>query len=707
MNERIKKLTEKTLKGEMWIENTDTEYDREDIFLSPLMMNAKRTYEYILNQKPFINECTAFTGFLAFRGDVMGDNFTRCGYEYYKKMDKYFYTQPIDSLVTWEFQHSVADFEKVIRIGINGFRKEIQEATKKHIDSERLEFLSALELMTKAMEGWVNKCHAEAKKQAEEAKDKETAKMLNKLAEALKKVPMNPAETFYEAMLSLYFTYAFVPDSIGCIDRYLYPFYKKDIKDGRLTKDEAKAYLQELFLMLQARIHISSDRFTRGGESHFCIGGYLENGEDGFNELSKLIVESLIELPIWIPQISLRWTKKTPHEVLKYMMDCERKDTNKRIAFVSDEPRIKAFMEIGGFPFELACKYTMVGCNEPQLPGGIFMGGCDSNGLKSIENTFFNRGEDILKAKDFDGFYSIFEEELFKVTDRVLEYYNKFQAVRARDKSYVGSMFYEGSIERAKSITEGGAKNALAAIQIFGISNVIDSLTVVKQFVFDKQTVTMEELVSALKSNWKGYEDLRNLILKKTEFFGNDADISNEIADRYAKSMNNYFKDKKSDLGYRFIVGNLIGYNQHNKWFGEGTKATPDGRFDGDIMNFGIGQSEGKDREGISALLNSVAKFNSHSIFCGSTVTNVLLDEQLIKNDDNFEKTVKLFETYLKNGGLHFQLTYVSKEDLKAAKVSPDEYKNLRVRVSGFSDYFVRLNEDLQDEIIERTEKVG
>lgn len=288
-----------------------------------------------------------------------------------------------------------------------------------------------------------------------------------------------------------------------------------------------------------------------------------------------------------------------------------------------------------------------------------------------------------------------------------VKHYNKFQAVRARDKNYVGSMFYEGAIERAKSITEGGAKNAIASIQVFGISNVIDSLTVVKQFVYDEKLITMENLISALEANWNGYENLRNIILKKTEFFGNDANISNEMGNRYATSLKEYLKNKKSDLGYKFMLGNLIGYNQHNKWFGDGTKATPDGRYDGDIMNFGIGQSEGKDREGISALLNSVAKLNSHSILCGSTVTNVLLDEQLIKSDNNFEKTVKLFETYLKNGGLHFQLTYVSKEDLKAAKVAPDEYKNLRVRVSGFSDYFVRLNSDLQDEIIERTEKRG
>lgn len=706
MIKRIEKLTEKTLKGEMWIEHTDTEFDREYIFLPPLEMNAKRTYEYILNQKPFINECTAFTGFFGFRGDVVGDNFTRTGHTNYKEMDRLFYNKPIDSLVVWEFQHSVADFEKVIKIGIGGFREEIQNSVKNHTDAKNLEFLSALNQMTNAMEGWAQKCHIEACAQAEKAEDAESRALLEKLADALTRIPMQPAQTFYEAILSIYFTYAFVPDSIGCIDRYLYPFYKKDIENGTLTVDEAKAYLQELFLMLQARIHISSDRFTRGGESHFCIGGYLENGEDGFNELSKLIVDALMELPTWIPQISLRWTKKTPTDVFKYMMECERKDPNKRIAFVNDEPRIKAFAEIAGFPFELACKYTMVGCNEPQLPGGIFMGGCASNGLKPVESTFFERGADIVKVHTFDEFYTVFEEELFKTLDKVLDYYNKFQSVRARDITYVGSMFYEGSIESAKSITAGGARNAIACVSLFGISNVIDSLTAVRQFVFERKLISMEEMLAALKADWHGYEELRHTILKSTEFFGNDSEISNELADRYARSLTLYFKGKKSDLGYRFMIGNLIGYNQHNKWFGEGTLATPDGRRSGDIINFGIGQSEGKDREGLSALLSSVARLNSYSVLCGDTVTNVLLDEQLM-NDENFDKTVQLFETYLKLGGLHFQLTYVSKEDLKNAKTEPDKYKNLRVRVSGFSDYFVRLNNDLQDEIITRTEKIG
>ena len=157
--------------------------------------------------------------------------------------------------------------------------------------------------------------------------------------------------------------------------------------------------------------------------------------------------------------------------------------------------------------------------------------------------------------------------------------------------------------------------------------------------------------------------------------------------------------------GYHWLMGDLLGYNIHHKWFGERTRTTPDGRFCGDNLKFGLGQSEGRDRNGLAALLNAVAKIDPMGIGCGSTVTNITIDEQLVKNDDNFEKTVDLFLAYFQNGGVHFQLTYVSKEDLLLAKQTPNDYKNLRVRDTGFSDYFVKLDEAIQDDIIERTEQ--
>lgn len=705
MIDRIRHLTNLTVSGNMYIEHTPTEYDREDIFLSPVIMSAKRAKEYILNQQPYVSEYTALTGYLRFCGNVMGDIFNRNGHENFNKVLSEFYNKPIDGICTFEWQHSVADFEKVIKIGICGLKDEIANSRKSHSDAEKLEFLDALDIIADAIIGWADKCSDIALKRSEETQNPEYKANLLKLAKALKNVPAKPAKSFYEAILTVYIIYAFVPDSIGCIDRYLYPFYVKDIESGALTEEDAKAYLQELFLMLQARIHPSSDRFYRGGESHFCIGGYLENGEDGFNELSKLVLDSMLELPTWIPQVSLRWTKKTPDDVLKYVMDCERKDPNKRIAFVNDEPRIKAFMEIAGFPYEVACKYTMVGCNEPQLPGGIFMGGCKTNIVKSIENTIYNCEKEICNAKTFEDFYKIYERELCNTMKKAIGYYNKFQSVRSRDVNLVSTMFFEGSVERAKSITQGGAKNAIADFSFMGIVTTIDSLSIIKQFVYDEKTVSMKTLVDALKANWNGHEELRHIITKNGKYFGNDDETSNTCAKLFATTVFEYLKDKKTDMGYRFMIGNLIGYNQHHKWFGEATKATPDGRFDGDMISYGIGQNEGRDREGLTALLSSVAKLNKHTIFCGQTVTNVLVDEQLVKDDAHFDKLVKMFEAYLKMGGLHYQLNYVSKEDLKNAQITPDKYKNLRVRVSGFSDYFVFLNKDLQNEIITRTEK--
>lgn len=703
MNERIESLANKTVSGEMYVYPVKTEYDRCDLFLPPIKMSGKRVCEYIRNQEPLIVPESRFTGLIKFDGSVEGDIFGRTGHKNNSIACEYFYNRPVDNLLTFEWQHSVGNFGKIIAGGITGVKDEINKSIQKHKEDENaLQFLETQSDICDAIIDWAKKCSKKALIVSECTNNTEYKKNLKRLSQALEHVPENPANNFYEAVLSLYVCYGFIPDSIGLIDRYLYPFYKKDIESGNLTKEEASEYLQELFLMLQARIHISSDRFYRGGESHFCVGGYLENGEDGFNELSKLIVDSLMELPTWIPQISLRWTRKTPHEVLHYMMDCERKDPNKRIAFVNDEPRINGLMKYTGFSYKKAITYSMIGCNEIALPGGIVFGFDQMNIVRCVQNTFFNRREDIVKTKTFDEFYDIFQEEMFNDLWEADKIGRGLQTIRSRDCNLVSNIFIDGCITNAKSVTQGGTDTYIAVGVLIGISNVIDSLSVTKQLVFDEKKITMEKLIDALQNNWNGYEDLREYILKKGMFFGNDDDCSNSIANRFFKSLDNW-NTGDNYLKKPWVFGNLIGYNEHNKFFGNNTKATPDGRFDGDMINFGIGQSEGKDRNGLTALLSSVAKCDPYSILTGPSVTNVLLDEQLVKKDDNFEKLVYLFEAYFKMGGTHFQLTYVSKEDLINAKKTPDKYKNLRVRVSGFSDYFVFLNEGLQDEIIQRT----
>ena len=705
MNEIIKKLTDLTLTGQMYATPVKTAYDDADLLLPKQQMESKRLCEYILNQEPKLTEYSCLTGFFNFDGSVVGDAFRRGGHAGFDEARRLFYTKNIDNLSTFEWQHATADYAKVLQRGFKGILEDIEASLKAHDAPEQVEFLLALKRVAHALIGWAHKCAKRALELSKSVSNEAYKRNLEKLSDTLLRVPENAPETFYEAVLCIYLCFSADPDSVGTLDRYLYPFYQKDMANGTLTKEDAAAYLQELFLMLQAATKHTHANFTRGGESHFCVGGYLPNGEDGFNELSRLIVESMLELPTYIPQVSLRWTKKTPREVFRFMMDKERKDPYKRIAFQNDEKRIKCYTEICGIPFEKAVGYTTVGCNEPAFLGAITGSNSKVNFARSTARLFHERCKLIENAATFEEFFEVFKQELFADLERAYEYDNFYNKQRARDINYISSLVFNDCIENATSLTQGGGNTAIASPMCLGITNVIDSLCVVKQFVFDEKSFSMRELIAALHANWNGYETMRAMILKKGKFFGNDDDCSNEVAQKIYRELYLFLKDKTNLFGYHWLIGDLLGYHPHHKYFGEHTKATPDGRHDGDMLKFGIGQSEGRDREGLTALLASIAKADPNAIACGSTVTNVLIDPALVQNDERFEKTVDLFLSYFQMGGVHFQLTYVSKEDLLRAQETPEQYSNLRVRVSGFSDYFVKLQRDIQNDVIARTEQ--
>ncbi len=703
MNQRIKGIADRVVRGEMFPPVVTVEYDRCDLFLPESRMYGKRAREYIEAQGFMLFDECCFSGLFRFDGSFPGDIFGRPGHKHFWEVYSNFYNKPINNLLTFEWQHTVGDFEKIIKRGIRGVLADIEKSESAHEgDGEALDFLASQRDICAALINRARKGAALAKERAGQCENPEYRENMLALSEGLSRVPEHPARSFYEAMLSLFFCYPMIPDSIGLIDRYLRPYYEADIASGLLSRERAGEYLQELFLMLQARINPKSDRFYRGGESHFCIGGYLPSGEDGFSDLSRLIVESLMALPTWIPQISLRWTEKTPREVLRFMLDCERHDPNKRIAFVNDEPRLKGLMKYNGLSFEEAVSYTMMGCNELALPGGIVFGFDPMNILRSVESTFHKRRSDVNAVADFDALYKIYEEELFADLSEADRLGCGLQNIRSRDMHVVSNIFIEGCIERAKPVTQGGVSRYIAVGLPIGLSNVIDSLSVVKQFVFDEKTVSMSDLTDALAKNWAGYESLRAEIMKRGKFFGNDDETSNSVANRLFGSLDKW-NTGENYLGKKWVFGNLIGYNEHNKFFGEKTLATPDGRYSGDSMNFGIGQTSERDREGVTSLLLSVAKCDPYCILTGPSVTNVMLEESLVRNDDSFDKLTSLFESYFRMGGTHFQLTYVSREQLIEAKQNPDMHRNLRVRVSGFSDYFRYLNSNLQDEIIERT----
>lgn len=704
MTERINELTKLVFSGKMYHVAQPVKYDRLDLFLPEITMQAKRIYEFITAQQPIITKYSAMIGSFHFDGSVVGDSMRVSGHKYTQLALENFYHKPIDNLSTMEWQHATADYNKFIQKGVEGLFDDIEKSKEIHkTDKDAVEFLDALYKAGEALIAWAEKCSDEAYKFAQTVEEEEYKSNLLSLSDALKNVPRKPASNFYEAVLTIYIAYNYDPDSLGTLDRTLFKYYDADIKCGNITRERAKEYLQELFLRIQANTHIDSENFTRGGESHFCVGGYLPDGSDGFNELSMLILEALTELPTYIPQVSLRWTPKLPFETFKKVMDFERKDKSKRIAFVNDVPKLAGYLSRGDLTFEKAVSYSTVGCNECAFPGGFVGGTSNCNGLRCVENTFWDREKDILEAETFEAFFEIFKQELYKDLDLCLYYDNMYNTYRAKDRSIVTSLLFDSCIEKAKAVTQGACDFGRGGFGFIGITNVIDSITIVKQFVYDEKKVSMQYLTDALHADWVGYEDLHMLIVKRGRFFGNDDEISNYVARLVLNAIYEHMKDKRSLHGYFVGIGNLQGYYPHHKWFGENTKATPDGRKKGEMLKFGIGQSGGYDRNGLTSLLNSVAKCDPNHIMCGSNVTNIYLDEKLISEDENFEKTARMMETYFKNGGVHFQLNYISKEDLKEAKKTPEKHSNLRVRVSGFSDFFVKLPEKTQDDIIKRT----
>lgn len=707
MTERIRALAEMTLAGKMHVSPVKTEFDRMDLFLPEEEKNVKRLCEYIRNQEPFIGEYSTMTGTFAFDGSVVGDAFNRSGHKHTAELISAFYLKPIERLSVNEWQHATADYTRVLNVGIAGIMKDIEASMGVHSAPEEQAFLRGLYRVAEALLDWEDKCARAARVQAEKAESAQRRADMLRLSDVLARVPRHAPETFFEAVLCIYFCFSAADDSVGTLDRYLTPFYERDIARGILTRDQAMEMVQELLLMLQAKTPRSSGNFTRGGQSHFCVGGYLSDGTDGFNEVSRLIVDGLMELPTYIPEITFRWTRKTPREVFAYMLDCERHDKNKRIAFTNDEKRIRCFVDMCHIPFERAVGYTMVGCNEPAFVGSIIGSNSKGNVLLCVDRLFHDKADELRAMTSFDMFYARLEAELLSDIDKIYAYDDAYNSLRARDINYITCLFFNGCIERARSLTQGGADAAVSSPMLMGLTNLIDSAIVIAQFVFEEKRFTMDEMIAAVQDNWAGHEDMLTIIKKQGRFFGNDDALSNAVAQRIYKSLYEHIKDKTNLFGYHFVVADSVGYNEHHRWFGEMTRATPDGRRSGECVKYGISQSGGYDRNGLTALLNSVASLDPNAVACGSTVTNIRLDERLIRDDNQFEKLVVLLETYFKMGGVQFQLNYVSSDELRAAQQSPEDYPGLRVRVTGFSDYFANLKRSMQDEIIDRTVQNG
>lgn len=712
MTKRVTQLAALSRKQDLYAPCVDPIYDPMDLALPQAMFNAKRIVEYILAQPVYLTEDNRYTGMLRFKGDLgdaPADFFHRRGHTEFNKAQKAFYAHNfVENLVVFAWQHSTPNYANIIDNGIEGVLAKIEVSRKQHrADQEKVDFLDAMEHVCNGLLAWSEKCAQAHEDAARTCTDLQRKEELLRLAAVCRRVPRKPAADFYEGLQSIIFCFQFLPDGVGTLDRTLNALYEKDIASGTMTREQAKEWLGEFYVHLSNHTPATSHLAQFSAECHFVVGGYTEQGEDGFTDLSRLMVETLMELDTRRPAISLRWTKKTPFEVLKFMLTCERNDPHKRFAFVNDEPRIEALMKISGFTFEDAIKYNMVGCNEPAFPGTVWFGALAANIARSITTTLFNRTEEAIACRNFEEFYQLYLEELTKDIDRILYYHDRFNDMRAKDINVLSAFLMDGCVENAKSPTQYGCEKKIGGFEAMGLICTIDSLSVIKQFVFDEKRIDMAYLIDVLRSNWEKDEDLRSEIFRTGRFFGNNDPLSNEIAQRFTSTLYELTKDRTVRNGAHILIGTLAGYNPYYIRFGELTEATPDGRYRGEGFMVGIGQSGGRDRNGLLSLLSSIAKMDPTRVMSGATVCNVMIDGVLMKNNEYFDKVCRMIEEYFKQGGIHIQLNYVTREELLEAQKTPDKYSNLRVRVSGYSANFVQLSDVHQTEIINRTVQKG
>ncbi len=569
------------------------------------------------------------------------------------------------------------DFEFVLNNGLKGYIDLIDKQTQKN------ELLEAMKIV-------LNSLGELSLRYSGICKDE-------KLSKNLKKVPMYPCETFYEAVSALWFVFQLCPDSLGRIDQYLYPFYKRDTENKTLTYDTAKELLEELFVKV-FEMQMDNTALPISGHNHLVAGGYTEYGSDGFNDLSRLILECVAELPTFRPQDSFRYTKYTTPETMKYITKLNAKC--QWIVFVNDEPRIKGMTDLG-IDYKDAVNYTVVGCNEWCLPSGARIDLAHVNLLHSIEQLMcFD--EKIFETKSYDEFFELYKKHLREDMFFIASEYSNYCMAAKGDINVFTSALNRSCIESGKTITDRGCKYCGLTMSFNSISNAVDSLSVIKQFVFDKKIFTMQKMYDMIKTDYSGFEDERKLILNTGRFFGNDDDYADDIAKSIVDAIYEIKSEIKSDDINMLAAGSFVGATHPNIIFGKMTAATPDSRRSGDAFTMGIAQSEGKDKNGLAALLNSISKLD-YQKFCGCVVSNIKLDRSMINSDEKLTKLSQMYHTFLKNGGMQLKINYLSQNELLEAQKKPEEYQNLVVRVTGYSGHFTKFDTDLQNDIIKRT----
>jgi len=627
--------------------------------------------------------------------------------------------------------HTVLD-DKIYHKGMLDFKKEIQGSLEKldYLNDPQAyakqEELKAMLICADTLVRFAARYAEKASQLSQAEEDPQRKRELELIAEVCTYVPAHAPRDFREALQYYWFVHLGVTTELntwdsfdpGRLDQHLSSFYQKGCEDGTLTREQAEELLQCFWIKFNnqpAPPKVGVTAAESGTYTDFAqinIGGLKEDGSDGVNEVSYLLLDVVEEMRLLQPSASLQVSKKNPDRFIKRGARIIRTGFGQPSIFNADlvvqelvrmgksvqdarNGGSSGCVEVGAFGKE---NYNLTGYfNMPKILELTLHNGLDPRTGKHI-------GLETGDPRQFETF-----DELFEAYCKQL---NHFVDIKARGNNVIERLYAEympapflsilidDCITTGKDYHNGGARYNTTYIQGVGLGTITDCMTAIRHHVFDEKTFPLDELLQALDEDFEGAERLRQLLLNKTPRYGNDDDRADGTMVRLFEAYYAAVFGRKNTKGGSYQI-NLLPTTCH-VYFGSVIGATPDGRRAWKPLSEGVSPVQGADRHGPTAVLRSVAKMDH--VRTGGTLLNQKLTPNLLADDSGLEKLVQLVRTYFKLDGHHIQFNVVDVETLREAQLHPEQHRDLIVRVAGYSDYFCNLSESLQDEIIARTE---
>ncbi len=610
---------------------------------------------------------------------------------------------------------------------------DIQNEAKEHLsqlhyenpeDIEKIYFYKSIIDTTEGVMIYARRMSEYARELAEKETDPKRKAELYKISEVNARVPAHKPETFWEAIQAVWTIESLLVVeenqtgmSIGRVDQYMYPFYKADIESGRMNDFEAFELAGCMLIKMSEMMWITSEggsKFFAGYQPfvNMCVGGVTREGRDATNDLTYLLMDAVRHVKIYQPSLACRIHNKSPRKYLKKIVDVVRSGMGFPACHF-DDTHIK-MMLAKGVSIEDARDYCLMGCVEPQKAGRLYQWTSTAYTQWPIcIELVLNHGVplwygkqvcpdmgDLSRFKTYEEFEAAVKEEIKYITKWTSVATVISQRVhRELAPKPLMSIMYEGCMEKGKDVSSGGAMyNFGPGVVWSGLATYADSLAAIKKLVFDEKKYTLEQLNEALKADFQGYEQIRTDCLNAPKY-GNDDDYADDIAADLVNFTEH--EHRKYKTLYSILSHGTLSIS-NNTPFGQMTGASANGRHAWMPLSDGISPSQGADFKGPTAIIKSVSKMSNDSMNIGM-VHNFKIMAGLLDTPEGEESLITLLRTACMFGNGEMQFNYLDNETLIEAQKHPEQYRDLIVRVAGYSAFFVELCKDVQDEIISRT----